>query len=178
MEKRNKKGKPLSKRRINMYLSFASQLFNYAEKNHHIERNPFKGLQISEKKTRVDELRDVFDSGDLKKLFRDSKEFSEDAHTNPHNFWVPILGLYTGCRLEELCQLYISDLIEIEGIWCLNIVEDKEDKSLKTGEKRVVPLHPFIIEDLNFIGYVKNLPNQEGRIFPDLKRINHRYGHW
>jgi integrase len=178
MEKRNKKGKPLSKRRINMYLSFASQLFNYAEKNHYVDRNPFKGLQISEKKTRVDELRDVFDSEDLKKLFCDSKEYLEDAHTNPHNFWVPILGLYTGCRLEELCQLYASDIIEIDGIWCLNIVEDKEDKSVKTGEKRIVPLHPFIIENLNFIGYVKTLPNQEGRISPDLKRINHRYGHY
>ncbi len=40
METRNKKGKPLSKRRINMYLSFASQLFNYAERNHFIDRNP------------------------------------------------------------------------------------------------------------------------------------------
>jgi integrase len=178
METRNKKGKPLSKRRINMYLSFASQLFNYAERNHFIDRNPFKGLQISEKKTRVDELRDVFDTEDLKKVFCYSKEYLEDDHIQPHNFWVPILGLYTGCRLEELCQLYVSDLIEIDGTWCLNIVEDKPDKSVKTGEKRVVPLHPFIIEDLNFVGYVKSLSNQEGRVFPDLKRINNRYGHY
>ncbi|MFO7738929.1 MAG: site-specific integrase [Desulfatiglandaceae bacterium] len=88
------------------------------------------------------------------------------------------MGLYTGCRLEELCQLYISDLTEVDGIWCLNIVEDKPDKSVKTGEKRIVPLHPFIIEDLNFVGYVRGLPDQAGRVFPELKRINHRYGHY
>jgi hypothetical protein len=75
-----------------MYLSFASQLFNYAERNHFIDRNPFKGLQLSEKKTRVDELRDVFDSEDLKKLFCDSKEYSEDAHASLIIFGFPCLG--------------------------------------------------------------------------------------
>ena len=177
IEKTNKRGEPLSKRRVNIYLGFASQLFNYAEKNHYIDNNPFKGLQISEKKTRVDEIRDVFDSEDLKRLFCESKEYAQDTHKHPHNFWVPILGLYTGCRLEELCQLYVSDVKHIDGIWCLSIEEDKPDKSVKTGEKRVVPLHPLIVDDLNFIGYVKSLPDQEGRVFPKLKRINHRYGH-
>ena len=90
---------------------------------------------------------------------------------------MPVLGLYTGCRLEELCQLYVPDVIEHEGVWCLNIEEDKPDKSVKTGEKRLVPLHPFLTDDLNFLGYIQGLPDQEGRVFPKLKRINHRYGH-
>jgi integrase len=71
----------------------------------------------------------------------------------------------------------VADVIEHDGRWCLNIVQDKPDKSVKTEEKRLVPLHPFLINDLNFIGYVRNLPDQEGRVFPKLKRINHRYGH-
>ncbi|HHP7234643.1 MAG TPA: DUF6538 domain-containing protein, partial [Desulfobacterales bacterium] len=170
-------GKALSVSRINMYLGFASTLFNYAQKNHYININPFNGLQISDKKIRVDELRDVFDEQDLKKMFCESREYKEDKHNHAHNFWVPILGLYTGCRLEELCQLYVPDVIESDGIWCLNIEEDRPDKSVKTGEKRLVPLHPFLIEDLNFIGYVRSLDDQKGRVFPKLIRISHRYGH-
>jgi integrase len=176
-EKGTKNGKALSAGRINMYLGFASTLFNFAKQNHYTDINPFERIQIKEKKTRVDELRDVFDEQDLVKLFCSSKEYSEDTHTHPHNFWVPILGLYTGCRLEELCQLYVQDVIKHDGIWCLKIEEDKPDKSVKTGEKRLVPLHPFIIDQLNFTGYISSLPDQAGRLFPKLKRINHRYGH-
>jgi len=177
LERGNKKGKALSPGRINMYLGFASTLFNFAKRNHYTDINPFEGLQIKEKKTRVDELRDVFDEQDLVKLFCNSKEYSEDTHLHPHNFWVPVLGLYTGCRLEELCQLYVPDVVEHEGAWCLNIEEDRPDKSVKTGEKRLVPLHPFLTDDLNFLGYIQSLPDQDGRVFPKLKRINHRYGH-
>jgi integrase len=178
MEKSNEKGKPLSNSTNNMYLGFASSLFGYARKNHHIDENPFEGLSVSQKMVRVDELRDVFDQEDMKRLFCDSREYSEDSPAAPGFFWIPILALYTGCRLEELCQLYISDVRRIDGLWCLSIEEDRPDKSVKTGEKRVVPLHPFIAEDLNFIEYVKTLTDQEGRVFPHLKRINDRYGHY
>ena len=83
MEKGNKNGKALSPGRINMYLSFASTLFNFAKRNHYTDINPFEGFQIKEKKTRVDELRDVFDEQDLVKLFCNSKEYSEDTHSTP-----------------------------------------------------------------------------------------------
>jgi hypothetical protein len=53
-------------------------------------------------------------------------------------------------------------------IWCFDINEDRPDKSVKKGERRIVPLHPFIVEDINFIGYVKSLRDQKGRVFPVL----------
>ena len=112
-------------------------------------------------------------------LFCGSKEYKEDKHKKNCNFWIPLIGLFTGMRLEELSPLYISDLTKIDGIWCLDIKEeeDKPDKSVKTGEKRVVPLHPFLVNDLNFVGYVHNLPDKNGRIFPEMKRVKGRYSH-
>ena len=176
-------GKPVGKKsglsitRINLYLDFAEAVFRFAERNHFVKSNPFSGLKIPEKGRRADEMRDVFDSDDLEKLFVSSREYREDAHLHPHTFWIPLLGLYTGCRLEEICQLYIHDIKQEEGIWVLDINQDEPDKSVKTHERRLVPLHPFLVEDLKFVDFVNGLLDQEGRVFPELKRINNRYGH-
>lgn len=167
------KDKTLSTSTVNKYLGVATDLFTYAVKNNHIQANPASGSMIKQKK-RVDELRDVFTKDDLKKLFH-SKEYTEDRHKHPHNYWLPILGLYTGCRLEELCQLYCEDIKEVQGVWVLDINEATPDKSIKMGEKRLVPLHPLITKELNFTGFVMGIG--QGRVFPELKRINNRYGH-
>lgn len=79
-------------------------------------------------------------------------------------------------RLEEICQGYVSEIKEIDGVWCFDVNDDKPDKSVKTEDRRLVPIHPFLVKDLGFIKYVQSLP-KDGRIFPTLKRINHRYGH-
>ena len=101
---------------------------------------------------------------------------------------------YTSCRVKtSTCEtncfhipLFSPQSILWSCIW--NFTSSSSSKihsanilgfrDFSTGEKRIVPLHPFITDDLNFIGYVTSLPNQEGRVFPDLKRINHRYGHY
>jgi len=166
----------LSPSRINNYLKFANGLFHFALRNNMVKINPFSGLQISEKGRRADEMRDVFDSDDLTKLFVTSKEYSQDTHYAPNKFWVPLLGLYTGCRLEEICQLYVEDIKQVDGINVLDINQDKPDKSVKTNERRMVPLHPFLVDDLRFVDFVKSLPDQEGRVFPELKHKKNRYG--
>jgi integrase len=110
-------------------------------------------------------------------MFVESQEYGQDQMEKPYQFWMPLIGLYTGMRIEEICQLYVSDLKKIDGIWCFDINQNKPDKSVKTSERRIVPLHPFLAEELNFVGYVKSLPDQKDRIFPELKRIKNRYSH-
>jgi hypothetical protein len=42
-----------------------------------------------------------------------------------------------------------------------------------------VPLHPIITEDLNFLGYVKQLKDKGNtRLFPELKKQSERYSHY
>ena len=94
---------------------------------------------------------------------------------HPYQFWMPLIGLYTGMRINEVCQLYISDLKQIDGIWCLDINADKPGKSVKNSERRIVPLHSFLIDDLNFVGFVQSLPDRDGRIFPELEWLKDRY---
>jgi|GEM_PF-2360777 len=170
------KGRPLSVSRINFYLGFIRSICQFEMQTTGIlNANPVDGLRLKDTR-RKDELRDVFTSEDLGKLFIESKEYGQDKHRIPENFWIPLLALYTGCRMEEMCQLYVNQVVEIDGIWCLDIDEKYPDQSVKTSEKRIIPLHPFLINDLKFHLFVKSLP-PEGRIWTNLIRVNSRYGH-
>ena len=59
-------------------------------------------------------------------------------------------------------------------------IKQINEKKLKNkASNRVVPLHPALVDDLNFPGFVKNLRKRgENRIFPELKRINNKYSHY
>jgi len=169
------KGKPLSVARINFYIGFAKAVCNFEMKTTgYLKVNPLEGLNLKDSR-RKDELRDVFTPEDLSKLFIESEEYGQNKHRVPENFWIPLLALYTGCRMEELCQLYTDQVMDLDGIWCLNIEEKYPEQSVKTSEKRIIPLHPFLIDDLKFHQYAQSLP--EGRLWLNLNRVHNRYGH-
>jgi len=172
-------GKGLGVRTVGFYLGRAKAFFNYAKQYKHLDRkidNPVSGL-IPKDSRRKDTLSDIFEKEDLEKLFCKSKEYLEDKHTKPENFWIPLIALFTGCRREEICQLYIEDVKNVDGIWVLDINENAVDKRIKTGDERLVPLHPFLTNDLKFVDYVNGIGNKEVRIFHRLKRIKYKYGH-
>jgi len=170
-------GDTLSVSTINGYLGTVSALFEYAVKNEHMSSNPAKGLKLP-KQTRPDEERDPFTVEDLQLIFS-SERYTTDTHTHPYCFWLPVLGLYTGCRIEELCQLYVEDVKQTDGLWVLNINDDGNDKRLKNKpSKRLVPLHPVLTDLLNFPLYTKGVKSRgHVRVFPELKKYQHRYSH-
>jgi len=175
-------GNPLSPSRINNYLMLLKNIYDLAmRKDIQLIRNPAEGLRLRDNKVRADQRQDIFSLEDLELMFIKSKEYCKNTHSKPANFWIPLLGLYTGARLEELCQLFVTDVIEKDGLWCLDINEaDAPDlKSVKTSEQRIVPLHPFLVEDLRFVEFVKRVRprRKNARVFHELKRVRNRWGH-
>jgi integrase len=82
-------------------------------------------------------------------------------------YWLTVLAMYTGARLEELGQSDIADIKNQNGIIYLDIHNNGEDRSLKThSSKRFVPLHADLLE-LGFMDYVKSLDGT--KLFPNLK---------
>jgi len=79
-------------------------------------------------------------------------------------FWAPLLGMYTGGRVNELAQLLVDDIRQEKetGIWYINILDDEVNpnkntnkQSVKTdSSRRKVPLHPVLI-NLGFLSFVK-----------------------
>lgn len=71
-------------------------------------------------------------------------------------YWIPLLGLFTGARVGELVQLQVSDIMQTEDVWCIDINEDN-GKRLKTqSSKRQVPIHSELIR-LGFLDYVRDI---------------------
>jgi integrase len=169
--------KTLSVKTVNKYLDFASGLFKYAKRHNYTPHNPIEGLRIRLRK-RAGDNRAPYSEDDLKTLFH-SPEYLEDKHKHSYCFWLPVLALYTGCRLEELCQLHTDDIKKMGDIWVLDINDETQDKRLKTlSSKRIIPLHPHLTDDLCFPKFVDKLRQAgEQRIFPDLNKIKDRYGH-
>lgn len=118
--KLSKNGKPLSVSRVNFHLDIANTMYNFATKlDKNLDRvNPFQGLRLREK-VRADKKQDPFSREDLKKLFCLSPEYGRNKLKHAHHFWIPLISLYTGARLDEICQLLRTDVINRDGYWLL-----------------------------------------------------------
>ncbi|WKL57368.1 hypothetical protein Q1W73_17145 [Asticcacaulis sp. ZE23SCel15] len=60
-------------------------------------------------------------------------------------WFVPLIALFTGMRLNEICSLEPQDIIEVDGILCFSVNEGN-DKHLKTDASRcLIPIHQSLI---------------------------------
>ena len=84
-------------------------------------------------------------------------------------YWVFLLGIFSGMRTNEMCQLRLSDLKKVDKIWFM-FVEDSENTKVKTESSiRKIPLHPQLIE-LGVIYYVGKLrKKKKTRVFWELR---------
>jgi integrase len=137
---------------VNEKLQRLSSLFGWAERHGYCQKNPFESLKLKDNR-RADKQRDRFTREDLAKIFHPAR-FNLEKLTS-FQYWVPLLAVYTGARVEELAQLRPKDVIEVDGIYGINITG--EAGNLKTEQSaRVIPLHPRLIE-LGFVDYVKGM---------------------
>lgn len=162
---------------LRTYIQMAESVFRFGVRNGYMEKNPAEGIKPPKKK-HAREQRQAFDKDDLQKLFY-SDQYLNDKHDKPYKFWLPVLDLYTGCRIEELCQLYVEDVKQKDGVWCLDINTEKDKSIKKEASERLVPLHPFLVDDLNFPGFVEKVKAKgQERVFQELKKQSGDYGHY
>jgi len=153
---------------VNKALTRIGSLFAWAKKHGYVRENYFQGLELKHKK-RPHEERAAFTQEELAALFG-TDQYRRHRFLHPHYYWLPLLGLYTGARLEELCQLHLADIHAVDGTWVFDI-NDNSEKKLKTpASQRLVPIHPNLLA-LGLLGYVEKLQQRnETRLFPKLKR--------
>jgi len=126
----------------------------------------------------VDALRDVFTEADLAKIFK-SEIYAKAGAEKSFKYWIPLLGLYTGMRLEEICQLYVEDLVVEDGLYCLSVNDDKDKKIKTPAAKRLVPLHPDLVDKFKFPDFVaEQKAKKNERLFPELRKQSGRFSHY
>lgn len=163
---------PMSLVTVNKYLVRISSLFKWAAKHQYISTNYAEGLALPTKK-RASEDREPYSAEDIQVIV--SKLNFDSA--KPERYWIPMIGMYSGMRLDEICQLHIADIVKIDKIDCFN-VNETGDKKLKTEtSRRIVPIHPKLVE-LGFIKYVDALrTGGKVRLWENLKKGRDGYSH-
>lgn len=162
-------------------------LMRFAKKEAHlIAVNPAEDISVPVKRTPGTRRRG-FDLPALRSIFS-SPIYTDDARPEAGSgeaaYWLPLMGLYTGARLNEIGQLRPQDIFEEPyfgedgteaSAWVFRFTADG-DAQLKLkneGSERRIPVHPVLIE-LGFLDYVKSVSG-EARIFPELR--GDKYGH-
>jgi integrase len=91
-------------------------------------------------------------------------------------YWLPLIGLLSGMRINEIAQLALADIGLLEDVPCFHVADDRDDemdgrraKRVKTdAARRIVPVHDALV-NLGLLDYVQNV-SQDGHsvLFPEL----------
>ena len=183
-------------------LGAISTLIDLAIKEYDLEGNPCSGLQLPIRPgDRIE--RQPFSLVDLKRLFLESPVYRNPPKVSAAGcgaaaFWIPLIGLFEGTRLEEAGQLLVEDVKIENGIpyFYITIIDDDDDddgrragsrkqakgprsaleKTLKTlASRRRVPIHSVLIE-AGFLDFVAcRRAAGDKRLFPELKSYRGRW---
>ncbi len=88
---------------------------------------------------------EYFSQADLKNIFDNLPANAK----NPMEFWVVILGLYTGGRIGEIAGMHTDYVFEKSSLTVMRLAGTKTDAS-----DRIIPMHKDLIK-LGFLDYVE-----------------------
>lgn len=163
---------------VNAHLSALKIFWDWAEKHDYAPEALFHGMSVSAK------------GGGSK----DQKPFAQEALTKAYNAltdpgskfyrktshrWATLIAMFSGARLNEVCQLQVEDIRQSEGVWVFDFNDEGDAyKRLKSAAaRRRVPLHSRLIE----LGLLelrdKRLAEGDEQLFPDYTfHLKHGYG--
>ena len=161
------------------YLTILGHFFEWCVSCGLVDANPAEGIRVKKSKAGSEKRRHPFKTEHLQALFRaplyagcrsESHIYEPgEHHVRDHRYWLPLLGLFTGARLGELCQLRVEDVRQIDGIWCLDITEEGGGRLKTKAARRVVPVHAEL-DRLGFLAHVERA-RKAGRVrlFPEIE---------
>lgn len=125
-------------------------------------------LEIKTAYTKTHQSYERFTRSDLAALFH-SDAYEKGTFRKSSMFWLPILGLYTGARIDEIASLLVTEIEKKGDIWCY-YMSSKEANGGGKNEfaPRWVPIHPKVLA-AGFIDFWQTV-KAEGhkRLFPEF----------
>ena len=170
-------------------ISRMTSLWNFLidEYPEYVSHNVFKKKSVTVTSRKAKDKRESFTDDDIKTIFH-HKNFLPavfEGHGRqtikyPYYF-VPILAVMMGARLEEICQMRVTDIKKVNGIWVYRIREEgrynEEETRVKNPySERDIPLHPELIDTLRFVQYVNHIKKLgHERVFWELPKRGNVY---
>jgi len=173
---------PLAPATEERHRRFLVAFFNHLVNGQAIVSSPMKAFRKIKEDCVIDPEKAIrlFDDEDLQAIF-DPATFIPWAK-KPQHWWAPMIGLYTGARVNEVCQLKLNDIVEERGVWCIafqktvdkDLAADPKKKrrcrqSMKgAGCMRIVPIAKPLL-DAGFLDFVEDMKDTgHSRLFPLL----------
>jgi integrase len=175
--------KTLTKESVTEWFSSYSRAFDWAVLKDDLEANPWAGIGKHVIKGAKSVERRAFSDDEIKRIFTSplfTGSTSAGGYRNipgsqivkDHKYWLPILGIFEGGRLNEIAASPLSDIKQsAAGTWYFDLlVRDVKNRP----SQREIPIHPKVI-DLGFLDYVEE-QRRRGQewLFPLL---NHKSPH-
>lgn len=154
---------------VNSYISTFQSFYEWATKNGHAEANLFEGLRVSVGRKQSSEQRHAFTAEALTAVHRELTQNPLGLVKTESHKWAALIGIFSGARLNEICQMDLQDVRQEDGIWFFNLADEGENnKRLKSdAARRKVPIHAELIK-LGFLDYHERQSNKNAtRLFPD-----------
>lgn len=158
------------------HLMGLNAFFNWCVETKTISENPFHYVDNSRYREAIRKKKDIFSAQDLQAIFA---PHHLSRYTEPHKYWVPLIALFTGMRVNEISQLYVDDIqtdtvTDEEGVEhtipYFDITPFRDGQSIKTGYSlRRIPVPASLLE-LGFERYVADVrASGSEHLFPGLQ---------
>ncbi len=155
---------------VSALLSMLSSVLTLARRNDLIATSPADDVVVEMPRNRQRTRNLELDEADLVAIFSSPiyatgwrptrRKVGEAA------YFMPLIALYHGNRMEEIGQLLVSDVVEDAGGWTFNINNEGDKRTKNSSSNRRIPVHQKVIE-AGLLEYIKTL-DPKGQLFPEL----------
>lgn len=165
----NKTAPRMTMKTVKRHFSGLNSIWRWLVYKRHIPAkiDPFLGHSFPGTKSKKS-ARDTWSTEDMQRLFSSSEYRQADRNSAMH--WLPLISLYSGMRLEEICRLRPHhDLAVRDGIYCF-IIQEREGWDPKTeAGARVIPVHSWLMSH-GFAAFVQEMKARDAEhLFPELE---------
>lgn len=178
----------LNQRTVKRHFSALSALWASAISAGTVKDNIFAGFRFSAAK-RAEDQRPMWTRDELKQLLSTPVWTgckSDVRRGEPGSlvlrdeyYWIPLIGIFSGMRQEEICQLHVEDVREEEGVTFFDVNARPPRKLKNAAAVRQVPVHKDLVR-LGLIDHVAACRRAgETLLFSNLTRggADARLGH-
>jgi len=153
---------------IKLFIEWCNQTYESSFDGVNVAEIKYTGARVGtedgQRSFKADELEELFKCKEMKEYCKSGKYV--------YKFWLPAIGLFSGMRVNEICQLNpFTDIVKEGDAWYFKIdakTEAANDivKSVKSGTARDVPIHSRLVE-LGLLDYIEALKKAGyKRMFP------------
>jgi len=117
----------ISNATVNAYISIYKIFWAWSQAHGFAQEALFAGMSVG-KKGHGSRDRRAFTPEALVKAYSALTDPDSKFHKKTSHKWATLIAMFSGARLNEVCQLQVNDIIQSEDTWIFNFTEEGDTK--------------------------------------------------